>query len=60
MSARTEHLLEEIKQAEAALAEARSCAHEAIPALEATLAGLRAKLTSAAEALTENKQILKD
>ena len=62
MSARTESLLEEIKKTEEALVEARAQGLKptAIMTIEANLSSLRSKLTSATQALTEGKTLLKD
>lgn len=61
MSATTERLLEQIKQAEHSLAEARALGQDPanITTLEVNLTTLRARLSQANEALTEGKQILK-
>lgn len=66
MSARTESLLEEIKQLETKLAQVTRPGLHFVPAgefdasvAERRLAELKAQLTQANEALTEGRQILK-
>lgn len=59
MPATTEILLEQIEQQESAIKAAAESGHDT-KSMREELAGLKARLAQARQALTENKQLLKD